>query len=350
MGDGPTTLRVSESEPLDAARKGDEAAFESLVAPHRGELLAHCYRMLGSVHDAEDALQETLLRAWRGLGGFAERTSLRRWLYRIATNSSLRLIERRQKRFLPADHGPPSDPHDEQGAPLEETVWIEPFPDDGIAEPDTRPGPEALLEQRESLELAFVAALQHLPPRQRAALILREVLGFSAKEIAGHLETTPASVNSAVQRARRTLDERLPTETQREVLAGLGDGRVRELAARWIRAWENADVDSIVGMLTEDAVLAMPPIAEWYQGRDAFTAFVADRVFAPDDPTRIRLVPVRANGQLAFAAYHWEADTNSFRAFAITVLSLRGDRVAQLTGFLQPDLFGLFGLPAGLEA
>jgi RNA polymerase sigma-70 factor (ECF subfamily) len=349
MGDGPTSLRVSESDLLAAARAGDEAAFASLVAPHRGELLAHCYRMLGSVHDAEDALQDTLLRAWRGLGGFAERTSLRRWLYRIATNSSLRLIERRRRRVLPVEYGPPSDPHAEQRPPLEETVWIEPFPDDGIVEADDRPGPEALYEQRESVELAFVAALQHLPARQRAALILREVLGFSAKEVAGQLETTVAAVNSAVQRARRTLDERLPSESQREVLDALGEGRVRELAAEWIRAWETADVDSIVGMLTEDAVLAMPPMADWYQGRDVFEAFVADRVFAPEDPTRIRLVPVRANGQLAFAAYHWEAETGSFRAFAITVLSLRGDRVAQLTGFLQPELFDHFGLPAELD-
>jgi RNA polymerase sigma-70 factor (ECF subfamily) len=349
MGDGPTTLRVSESDLLAAARAGDEGAFTSLVTPHRGELLAHCYRMLGSVHDAEDALQETLLRAWRGLGGFAERTSLRRWLYRIATNSSLRLIERRRRRVLPVEHGPPSDPHDEQGPPLAETVWIEPFPDDAIAEPDDRPGPEALYERRESVELAFVAALQHLPARQRAALILREVLGFSAKEVAGQLETTVASVNSAVQRARRTLDERLPSESQREVLDGLGEARVRDLAARWIRAWETADVDSIVGMLTEDAVLAMPPMAEWYQGREAFQTFVTDRVFAPEDPRRLRLVPVHANCQLAFGLYHWEPEAGSFRAFAITVLSLRGDRVAELTGFLSPELFDHFGLPAELD-
>ena len=225
-----STTVPPEQELLDAAREGDEVAFQRLVERHRGELHAHCYRMLGSPHDAEDALQEALLRAWRGLSGFEGRSSSRAWLYRIATNVCLDAIARRPKRVLPAEHGPPSpstDPAD-VSEPLVESVWIEPYPDEMVALADGYAAPEARFEQREAVELAFVAALQHLPPNQRAVLILCEVLGFSARETAESLETTVASVNSALQRARRAVDERLPERTQQATLRSLGDERARE--------------------------------------------------------------------------------------------------------------------------
>src|ERR671930_1953626 len=204
-----------------AARRGDEDAYARLLAPYRSELHAHCYRMLGSVHDAEDALQDASLRAWRGLSGFAGRSSLRSWLYKIATNACLDLIARRPKRVLPMDYGPRSDPHEGLAEPVVESVWIEPYPDETFEIGDRYLGPEARYELRESIELAFVAALQHLPARQRAVLILREVLGYSAQEVADLLETTVASVNSALQRARAAVDERTPERSQQATLRQL---------------------------------------------------------------------------------------------------------------------------------
>src|ERR687888_618518 len=212
-----TTAPAQDPELLAAARAGDERAFQRLVEPHRGELHAHCYRMLGSTHDAEDALQETLLRAWRGLPRFEGRSSLRSWLYRIATNTSLRAIERRPKRVLPIDYAPAADPHDGLADPVNDPTWLEPYPDTALALQGPT-GPEARYEQREGVELAFIAALQHLPARQRAVLILREVLGFSAREVAATLDTTPASVNSALQRARAAVDERVPEQSQQATL------------------------------------------------------------------------------------------------------------------------------------
>ena len=218
-------MSTSSAGLLEAARGGDEGAFAELLEPYRGELHAHCYRMLGSVHDAEDALQEASLRAWRGLARFEGRSSLRSWLYTIATNTSLNQIARRPKRVLPMDYGPAADPHEVPGRPLVESVWVEPYPDERFGLEDVETAPEARYEQREAVELAFVAALQHLPARQRAALILREVLGFSAQEAADALDTSVASVNSALQRARSTVDERLPEESQQATLRALGDER-----------------------------------------------------------------------------------------------------------------------------
>src|SRR5215217_4559313 len=223
---------------LAAAQGGDERAFERLVEPYRGELEAHCYRMLGSLHDAEDATQEAMLRAWRGIGRFEGRSSLRSWLYRVATNSSLRLIERRPKRVLPIDHGPPGDPHGEIGEPLVESTWIEPYPDERLRDENGPVSPEARYEQRESVELAFTAALQHLPPLQRAALILTDVLGFSPGEVAEALGATPASIYSALQRARKAAEERLPDRSQQETLRTLGDDAVRQVVDRFVQAWE----------------------------------------------------------------------------------------------------------------
>src|SRR6266480_2157386 len=228
----PPTSKAAPRALLDAARRGDEGAYRDLVETHRSELHAHCYRMLGSLHDAEDALQEALLRAWRGLPKFEGRSSLRSWLYTIATNTCLNAIERRPKRVLPIDYGPATDPHVAPGEPIVESVWLEPYPDETLGLEDGYAAPEASYEQREGVELAFVAALQHLPANQRAVLILREVLGFSAKETAEMLDTTVASVNSALQRARAATDERVPEQSQQTTLRALGDGELRELVAR----------------------------------------------------------------------------------------------------------------------
>jgi RNA polymerase sigma-70 factor (ECF subfamily) len=334
---------VNERELLEAARQGDADAYGRLVGPHRAELHAHCYRMLGSVPDAEDALQDALLRAWRGLPGFAGRSSLRSWLYKIATNACLKAIERRPKRVLPIDYGPAADPHDRPGEPLVEWVWVEAYPDDKLGFEDGFAGPEARYEQRESVELAFLAALQHLPARQRAVLILRDVLGFSAREVADALETTPASVHSALQRAHRTVDERLPDQSQQATLRSLGDAAVREIVGGYVDAWERGDVDAVVAMLAEDAVIAMPPIPTWYAGRDAVAVFLRNWPLAGE--RRWRLVPARANGQLAFGHYIWNGEKSRFVPHSVNVLTLRGGQVAAITAFLDPEAFERFGLP-----
>src|SRR5213083_1494306 len=300
----PTTMSRQERPLLAAAREGDEEAFGPLVEPYRGELHAHCYRMLGSVHDAEDALQETLLRAWRGMSRFEGRSSLRSWLYKIATNTCLDTIGRRPKRVLPVDYGPAADPHDGPGEPLVESVWLEPYPDEQLGVEDGFAAPEARYEQREAIELAFIAALQHLPATQRAVLILREVLGFSGAEVAEALETTPASVYSALQRAHRTVEERLPERSQQATLRSLGDEGVRAVVHDFVEAWERSDVDAVVSMLARDAVVAMPPVPTWYRGREAVAAFLCERPLGGG--RRWRAIPTRANGQLAFGHYLWD--------------------------------------------
>jgi RNA polymerase sigma-70 factor (ECF subfamily) len=352
-------MRMSEEVLLEAARRGDEDAYAELVAPRRAELHAHCYRMLGSVQDAEDALQEALLRAWRGLPRFQGRSSVRSWLYRIATNTCLDALGRRPARTLPLDHGPASDPHDGPGRPLVESVWIEPYPDERLAARLDEGAPEARYDMRESVELAFVAALQHLPPRQRAVLILREVLGFSAAEVADELETTVASVNSALQRARASLDERLPDESQQSVARGLGDAELREIVDRYVAAWEAGDVEAVVGMLAEDVVVTMPPMATWYAGRDAARVFLEEYAFArrwsrdrevfEAGVRDVRLVRTSANGQPALAAYNRDPEDGRLKPYALQVLTLRGGLIAQVDGFVTPRHFPAFGLPDVLE-
>ena len=265
MSADPATSTTPQRE-LDAARNGDEDAYRDLVEPHRSELRAHCYRMLGSVDDAEDALQEALLRAWRGLSGFEGRSSLRSWLYRIATNTCLDAIARRPKRVLPVDYGPATDPHDGPGEPVVESVWMEPYPDERLEVEDGYAAPEARYEQREGVELAFIAALQHLPANQRAVLILREVLAFSAREVAEALQTTVAAVNSALQRARKAVEERLPAQSQQATLRTLGDEGLRDVVDGYVDAWDRGDIDAVVAMLTEDAAFSMPPLASWFGG------------------------------------------------------------------------------------
>jgi RNA polymerase sigma-70 factor, ECF subfamily len=259
------------------------------VAPRHDELHAHCYRMLGSVHDAEDALQEALLRAWRGMRRFEGKSSLRAWLYRIATNTCLDAIGRRPRRVLPIDHGPGANPHDPPGPPLAESAWIEPYPDELLPAGEAFTSPEATYEQRESVELAFIAALQHLPARQRAVLILRAVLGFSAAEVADTLDTSVASVDSTLH-----------------VPAG--------------------------------------PLPVWYRGRDTVAAFLTDHPLRE----RWRHVPTRANGQLAVGCYMWDDTRDSFVAAVIDVLTLRGDRIDEVTAFVAPWVYERFGDVAGV--
>jgi RNA polymerase sigma-70 factor, ECF subfamily len=335
---------LNQHDQLIAARQGDEDAFAQLIGAYRTELSAHCYRMLGSVHDAEDALQESLLRAWRGLARFEGRSSLRSWLYTIATNVCLRTIERRPKRVLPIDYGPAADdPHTEPGEPLVESVWIEPCSDERLHLGDGPAGPDARYEQRESVELAFIAALQHLPAQQRAVLILREVLGFTGAEVAETLDTTPGAVYTALQRAHKTVDERLPAQTQQATLRSLGDDKLRVIVEEFIDAWERADVDALTTRLAEDAALTMPPLSAWYRGRDAIATFL--RNFPLDGRARWRLLPTRANGQPAFGNYIWADEANAFVPHAIVILTLDGDQISEITTFMGPQEFERFGLP-----
>ncbi|MGH2895766.1 MAG: sigma-70 family RNA polymerase sigma factor [Solirubrobacteraceae bacterium] len=338
----------SEDELLEAARHGDEGAFGQLIGSHRPALQAHCYRMLGSVQDAEDALQETLLNAWRALPRFERRSSLKSWLYKIATNVSLKTIERRPSRVLPIDYGPAADPHDPLARPLVESVWIEPYPDPGIELAERLASPDARYEQRESVELAFVAALQHIPARQRAVLILRDVLAFSAREVAETLEMTPAAVDTALQRAHKTVDERLPTQSQQATLQALGDDRLSELVARFVDAWERADVGSVVALLADDATIAMPPQPTWYRGPEAIATFLHAIPLAPG--TRWRLLPITANGQLAFGEYRWNETTERFVGRGVMVLTITDALVADITAFGSPGVLARFGLPDQLES
>jgi RNA polymerase sigma-70 factor (ECF subfamily) len=341
-----TSISVTAQERglLQAAQAGDESAFGLLVEPYRAELHAHCYRMLGSVHDAEDALQDALLRAWRGLARFEGRSTLRSWLYTIATNAALNLIARRPTRVLPIDYGPPADPADGPGTPLVESVWVEPYPDQGLGLEDGLAAPEARYELRESVELAFVAALQHLPANQRATLILREVLGFSAQETADSLETSVASVNSALQRARKTVDERLPEESQQTTLRALGDRQLSEVVENYMDAMGRGDVEAVVSMLSEDACWSMPPLASWYRGHQALRIFLARGPLSGN--WRWKRLATRANGQVAVGAYTWREDEQCFRPFALDVLTFKGDHIQEVTAFItrsaedrDPDRF-----------
>ncbi len=340
-----TTSITPQPELLEAARGGDETAFRQIIEPYRGELQAHCYRMLGSLHDSEDALQDALLRAWRALPRFDGRRLLRPWLYKIATNACLDVIARRPKRGLPIDCHLPASPTDDPGEPPAGSLWIEPYPDEELGFEEGYAAPEARYEQREAVELAFIAALQHLTPRQRAALILRDVLGFSAREVAEALDTTVASVNGALHRARQATGKRLADPSQQATLRSLGDARIRDLVARFTDAFESGDVDAILAMLVEDATFAMPPHAALYRGR---AAIAASWLMPSEHPPALRYVPARANGQLAFGAYHLDPDAGTYLPIALDVLTLRGARIAEITAFRTPEFFRRLGLPAEL--
>jgi RNA polymerase sigma-70 factor (ECF subfamily) len=324
------------TELLSRARSGDQAAFGQLVDGHRRELQVHCYRMLGSLQDAEDALQETLLSAWQGLGGFEERSSIRTWLYRIATNrclNALRSASRRPRAEPPTLTVEPPAP-----TRLGEIVWLEPYPDillEGL--PDEDPGPDVRYETSESISLAFIAALQMLPPRQRAVLVLRDVLGYPARETAQMLETTEESVTSALKRARATIKREAPP-----VVSDPGDV---ELADRLRRAFEAGDVDGIVALLTEDAWVRMPPLPLEYQGRELAGRFFSTVAFRED--RQYRLVPTRANGQPAFGVYVLDRNTGVGHAFGLLVITVRAGQVSAITRF-DNSVIGRFGLPRTL--
>jgi RNA polymerase sigma-70 factor, ECF subfamily len=329
---------------MEAAKRGDHDAFQQLAASHRRELRLHCYRMLGSIHDAEDAVQESLLRVWRGLGDFEGRASFRNWLYKIATHACLNMLAVRQRtsRLLPHDIGPPS--HAIPLEPATDIAWLDPYPDEPIANVSANePGPDARYESHEAVQLAFVAAIQRLPPLQRAVLLLRDVLGWSAAEVASLLDTSAASITSALQRARATMETSYDA-SKRAALRP--DERQRELLDRYVAAWETADLDSFVALLKEDAILSMPPYREWALGREAIGNLFAFACGRYGGRGAFRLVRTAANGQPAFAIYVRNDATGDFVAHSIQVVSVREDGIALVVNFRKPELFEFFGLPA----
>jgi RNA polymerase sigma-70 factor (TIGR02960 family) len=327
---------------LARARAGDDEAFRELTEPHRRELQLHCYRILGSTQDAEDMVQETLLAAWRGLDAFEGRASLRAWLYRISTNrclNALRARSRRPREIQAMDDSP------EPTRRIEPT-WLEPYPDvllEDMAE--SAPGPAARYEARESIELAFIVALQHLPPRQRAALVLRDVLGYQTAEVAEMLDTTEASVKGALQRARAALGARLP-EVDRERAPQPNSHSERQLVGRFADAVQSGDIDDIVALLTDDARLTMPPLPLEYQGHDAIAAFLRQRAEVRGRP--LHVVPTRANTQPAFGCYLPDAQAAIARPYGLIVLTLEGEAVGAITWFADTGVFPHFGLPRSL--
>ena len=331
---------MTEAAVLTRARAGDEEAFRSLVEPYGRELQLHCYRILGSLQDAEDLLQETLLAAWHGLDKFEGRASMRSWLYQIATNRCLNALRARARR--------PPESQADLSAPtrMAESLWLEPYPDamlEGIA--DRAPGPDARYEAKEAIALAFVTGLQQLAPRQRAVLVLRDVLGFQASEVANVLDTSEASVNSALQRARATLESRTPRSADALERAPLPGSAVElELLGQFADAFEDGDTDRIAALLTDEALFTMPPEPGELQGKTAISAYLHKRFsLTIDRPTRV--VPTRANGQPAFATYVEDAHTSIARFNSLLVLTLQGNRISCLTRFGDTGILPAFGLP-----
>lgn len=329
---------------VTAARRGDEQAFAKLAARYHREIHLHCYRMLGSFADAEDLVQETLLRAWRGLPRFAERASFRAWLYTIATNACLKALARRPRQYAPPQLGPPAAVGQAASPPAAEVIHLQPYPDVLLdAGRDADPAARYLL--REGVELAFIVAIQHLPPRQRAVLILREVLGWSAAECAELLGTTVPAVTSALQRARGRVAELGGDTTASRPLS---DEVERALVRRYVDAWHRADVAALVALLREDALMTMPPSPTWFLGRAAIGAFFASSPADGESIERLRLVETRANGQPTLAAYRAD-DHGAYLPYGLMVLTLDGDAIGAITGFLEQGLFPAFGLPATLS-
>jgi RNA polymerase sigma-70 factor (ECF subfamily) len=321
---------------LAAARAGDQSAFAALVEPYRRELQAHCYRMLGSYEDSEDLVQETFLRAWRRRKSFQGRSSFRAWLYRIATNACLDFLDRRPRAVRPG----------EGAKPLAEVPWLQPYPDEALeAVPSADAEPEAEVVATETMELAFIAAIQLLPPKQRAALILRDVLGWSAAETAALLETSVPAANSALQRARATMKRSLPS---RRIEWTAGDDptyQERALLDRYMDATNRNDPAAMVRLLREDAVCSMPPVDAWYVGNEAIVAAWVEGGFGTDGLGRLQSVPVAANRQPAVAVYRRRPGETDYRPLALDVLRFEDGRVAEIVVF-GPDVFAAFGLPA----
>ncbi len=336
-------MEPAGSDLIARARAGDGEAFRALAELYRRELQVHCYRMLGSFQDAEDALQDTLLAAWQGLGGFTEeRASLRTWLYRIATNRCLNALRSARRRAAKEWDVPKVEPP--EPTRLGEVVWLQPYPDSLLDDtPAGPPGPEARYEQAEAISLAFVTALQVLPPRQVAVLILRDVLGFHASEVASMLDSTVESVNSALKRARASLQRRLPPATGRQPPPVLGSPAEEAIVAKFVRAWESADLDALVALLTDDVFVSMPPMPFEYEGRDVVAGFCAILFGAG---RRFDLVPTRANGQPAFGVY-LRAPNGIRHGTGLYVLALTGDRICAMTRF-EASVLPWFGLPRSL--
>jgi len=339
-------LESNEAGRVAAALAGDQDEFGDLVEPYRHELRVHCYRMLGSLHEAEDMVQETFLRAWRRLETYAGRASLRAWLYRIATNACLDALEKRPRRTLPVRSQPPAEPSALPAPPLTELIWLEPFPDDLLD--DVEPTPEARYALHESITLAFLTALQLLPPRQRAVLIMRDVLDWDASEVAELLDMTVSAVNSALHRARVALNKNYAAEPL--VNLRLTDPATRALLDRYVETWEQADVPGLLALLREDVTVSMPPSPTWYSGRAALGTVAEAMIFAGEGRGRFRLKPTRANGQPAFGIYRRDEATGIYRAESIQVVSLddRAARLTTLTSFFDAGLFAHFGLPSEL--
>ena len=337
---------LSAEELLARARAGDGDAFRELVEPFRRELQVHCYRILGSVQDAEDLLQETLLAAWRGIGGFEERASVRTWLYRIATNRCLNMLRAGARRPYDSAAYRPAVPMPEPTRRRSEPSWLEPYPDVLLDElPDQLPGPEARYESRESVSLAFLTALQELPPRQRVVLVLRDVLGFRAAEVARMVDLSENAVTSALNRARAAVKAELP---DRENAPVPSSAQERRLVHDFVRAFEAGDTDAVVALLSDDARLSMPPLPLEYHGLEAVREFLAK--VALRSGMRHVLVPTRANGQPAFGCYLRDPRTPVLHAHGVLVLSLAGDQITAITRFTDNSLLAMFGLPRSLRA
>ncbi|HEV7663758.1 MAG TPA: RNA polymerase subunit sigma-70 [Chloroflexota bacterium] len=318
----------------------EDDAFRGLVETHQRALRVHCYRLLGSLQDAEDQTQETLLRAWRNRDSFAGRSSLRSWLYRIATNACLDELDRRgRRRLLPSMVGAPSASFGPSGGPVDETPWLEPFPDAWLDVADAEPGPDVRYETKEAIGLAFVATLQNLAPRQRAVLLLRDVLGFSAQDVASLLDMTVAAANSALQRARDRLTGVQPPNESR-----LHPDAERALVERYVGAWERGDMAAFIGLLKSDAVFSMPPLPEWYVGRTAIAEFFGWAT-GPAGPGPFRFVPTRANNSPAFGIYAGNGEP-----LILHVIAAEKDGIASITSFMNPALFTSFGLAPRLAS
>lgn len=345
------TDHVHEALITDVTAYG-RSESDLLIEPYRRELLLHCYRLLGSLHDAEDTVQETMLRAWRHFDTFTDRGpgSLRTWLYTIATNTSLDALKKRSPRTLPTVASSVSDPLLPVAPRSAETLWLEPFPDSWRAV--ATENPEARYTRYESVSLAFLTALQLLPPRQRAILLLSDVLDWRASEIAHLLEISIGAVKSALHRARVTLSKNYQREPSEVVQSGRTDAIMNSLLARYLQAWETDDVDGLVALLKEDATFSMPPVPSWYQGREAIRTMFLAAVFPSGVQKRWRLYPTRANGQPAVALYRADEATKSYRAFGIQVITLDDSRppkqIAEVTAFLGPEIVTSFGFPLQL--
>jgi RNA polymerase sigma-70 factor (ECF subfamily) len=335
-------------ELVGAASAGDAEAFRLLFDRHRRSIHVHCYRMLGSLHDAEDATQETFLHAWRRLDSFQGRSSFGSWLHRIATNLCLDALERQSRRVLPLDVTPAADPAGAPLPPATEIAWLEPYPDVLLEDAD----PSAIVFARETMELAFLAAIQHLAPRQRAVLILRDVLHWSASEVADWLETSVAAVNSALQRGRATLGERLPASHHDAPVSQASDEEERRLLERYVRAWDEADVAALVALVKEDATMTMPPSPSWYAGREAIRKFFQTSVFPADTKPvfgETRVIFTRANRSRALALYSWNDDDSVFSPLAIKTFAIADGAIQSIVGFTDPALFRDFQLPLAVE-